>query len=88
MCSLPEWLHEQNKGMAKVTIDDLDIYVTKRYSGMRRNSKAGADTNFLSGQDHPTALVPQEGELDSPLLKVSGARQISRWQCRTRTRAR
>jgi integrase/recombinase XerD len=46
MCSLLEWLHEQNKGMAKLTIDDLDIYVAKRYAGMRRNSKAGATSNL------------------------------------------
>ncbi|MDQ2950572.1 MAG: tyrosine-type recombinase/integrase [Acidobacteriota bacterium] len=46
MCSLLEWLHEQNKGMAKLTIDDLDIYVAKRYAGMRRNSKAGAASNL------------------------------------------
>jgi integrase/recombinase XerD len=46
MCSLLEWLHEQNKEMAKLTIDDLDIYVAKRYEGMRRNSKAGAASNL------------------------------------------
>jgi integrase/recombinase XerD len=46
MCSLLEWLHEQNKGMAKLGIDDLDIYVAKRYAGMRRNSKASAASNL------------------------------------------
>jgi integrase/recombinase XerD len=46
MFSLLEWLHEQNREMAKLTIDDLDVYVAKRYAGMRRNSKAGAASNL------------------------------------------
>ena len=44
--SLLEWLHEQNKGMVTLTIDDLDIYVAKRYATLRRNSKAEAASNL------------------------------------------
>jgi integrase/recombinase XerD len=40
MYSLLEWLHEQNKEVAALTIDDLDRYVAKRCAALRRNSKA------------------------------------------------
>jgi integrase/recombinase XerD len=46
MYSLLELLHEQNKDVATLTIDELDIYVAKRYSALRRNSKAKAASNL------------------------------------------
>jgi len=46
MYSLLEWLHEQNNDLATLTIDEFDIYVAKRYTAMRRNSKAGAASNL------------------------------------------
>jgi site-specific recombinase XerD len=40
MRDLLEWLHEQNKDVATLTIDEIDRYVAKRYATLRRNSKA------------------------------------------------
>jgi len=40
MRQLLEWLHDRNKNVATLTIDDLDAYVAKRAAAMRRNSTA------------------------------------------------
>lgn len=46
MYRLLEWLHEKNKDIATLTIDELDIYVANRYSALRRNSKSEAASNL------------------------------------------
>jgi site-specific recombinase XerD len=66
MCCLLEWLHEQNKEMAKLTIDDLDIYVAKRYADMRRNSKAGAASNLRT----VLRYLHEHGHLDRDLAPL------------------
>jgi len=40
MRRLLQWLHDQNKNVTTVTIDDLDLYVAQRAVAMRRNSTA------------------------------------------------
>lgn len=46
MYELLQWLHEQNKSLAALTIDELDVYMAKRYAALRRNSKAEAASNL------------------------------------------
>jgi len=46
MYELLVWLHEQNKSLEVLTIDELDVYMAKRYAALRRNSKAEAASNL------------------------------------------
>lgn len=46
MYRLLDWLHEQNKDAGTLTIDELDVYVAKRYAALRRNTKATAASNL------------------------------------------